>query len=60
MTILKVPLLNSGFIEIDQGMIKGNPDVNSYLQRFELEKIGIEFWHKLALLYHRNGQIQEF
>ena len=37
----------------------GNP-IENYIELFNREKVPILYWHKLALAYYRNGQVDQF
>ena len=61
-TVLRIPGLRKGdgdgkgdCLEIRQEDLKDEADASKYVKLFEENKVGIEYWFQLALMYYRNG-----
>lgn len=65
-TILRVPEPSQDnpngdvLLEIKQEDLKNEPDATKFTRIFEEKKVGVEYWLRLALMYHRNGQVKQF
>ena len=58
-TTLVVPGVSGGLV-LKQEELKNETIVKKYTQLFDQNKIGIEYWLQLALMYYRNGQVDQY